>query len=495
MKESQLLEQLTEELEARRQRGETPTPEEYLQRFPDQADLVRRLFPAETTSAPPLPCPTVIDGGLPLLIGRYRVVEGLGRGGQGDVYRAVHPGLHQDVVIKVARPGLSEEARRRLLDEGRILAKLTDPGLVRVFDADEHQGRPFIVFEYVRGRSLADVIRRERLPPRRAAALVAQLAETLERVHQQGVSHHDLKPANVLIDDSGKPRLLDFGVAALQQPLLSIAAPEGPAGTPAYMAPEQARGQGEPLGPSTDVFGLGAVLYHLLTGQPPYQGTSLTALLEQARECRVKPPRDINRRIPAALDRICCKSMAADPAHRYAGAGAMARALRAWLRRGRLLGLGAALAILAALAVAVWLSSGRADRSAEMPEPRSSSGESAAGKDLFGPNSVWEGEFHFGGRPGINDGTMRVTVTERSGERFRGRYLTNPGNYGWHIAGTISQGQVRWGFTEPMAGTKGFQTLVGNGSVEATLSGDVLAGRFDDRSDRSMATFSLRRKK
>jgi hypothetical protein len=147
------------------------------------------------------------------------------------------------------------------------------------------------------------------------------------------------------------------------------------------------------------------------------------------------------------------------------------------------------------LVLAMWLFSRESGPSSEGPDTQGSSQSAAERADLFGPNSVWEGEFHFGGRVGINDGNLRVTVTERSGEQFRGHYVSNPGNYGWHIAGTVSEGQVRWGFTKTIPGTTQHPALVGNGSVEATLSGDVLSGRFDDRSDHTMATLELRLKR
>jgi predicted Ser/Thr protein kinase len=361
--------------------GESPSEEEYRQRFADHAAVVRAVFhivrshsryrdqelaprslhwgadQVKPTNPAPAQSPgaTVPAAEIPASLGRYRVVSRLGHGGQGEVYRAVHPSLHRDVVIKLARRGLPEEECRKLLAEGEILAQLDDPGLVRVLDSDVQDGRPFVVFEYVRGRSLADIVRDERLSPRRAVALVAEIAATLERIHHKGIRHYDLKPANVLIDESGKPRLLDFGLACMAWLPHVIAASEGPCGTPAYMAPEQVRGQSEELGPWTDVFGLGTLLYHLLTGGPPYEGRSLVAVLVRAREGLARPCRRVNPAVPRALARICGKAMDPDPARRYANAARMRRALRGWLQRGRLAALGAACAIvLAGLALAFW---------------------------------------------------------------------------------------------------------------------------------------------
>jgi hypothetical protein len=258
-----------------------------------------------------------------------------------------------------------------------VLARLDDPGVVRVYDVDVHEGRPFVVFAYVAGQSLAEHLRYKRPSFRAAAALTADLAATLERVHRQGVLHRDLKPANVLVDAAGRPRLMDFGLASLRHAWGAINPPEEDAvcGTYPYMAPEQARGEAERVGPPTDVFGLGAVLYQLLTGQPPYAGESAAEVREQARQGRVTPPRQLNPRVPRALERICLKALAADPGQRYASAGAMGSALRGYLRRPLLLaGAGAAVLVLGAVLALVlpgWL--------APAPSPAAGGGTRAGG--------------------------------------------------------------------------------------------------------------------
>jgi tRNA A-37 threonylcarbamoyl transferase component Bud32 len=370
-----LRELLRLDVEYRSYAGEAPVAQDYLGRLAEHADLVRQLFqqpmpsrwktvfwrPGETTAEE--------KPGLPVSIGRYRVVERLGRGGQSEVYRAVDPVLGRDVVLKVARPGLSEQACQKLLDEGRILIQLADlRGLVRVLDLEVWEGRPFLVFEHVRGRSLADVLRQECWPLRRSVALVAGLAGTLERIHRKGVMHGDLTPGNVLIDETGLPRLLDFGLASLAQVDRAIGPEGGVSGTPPYMAPEQACGETERLGPRTDVFGLGAVLYHLLTRRPPYQGTSVEAVLEQARQARLTSPRQVDPGTPLSLERTCLKAMAADPDQRYASAGEMGKALRAYLHRRTLaaLVLVGLLVLAASLAWFVW--PGREAASSAAPE-------------------------------------------------------------------------------------------------------------------------------
>ena len=336
--------------------------EDYLQHFPSLGEaLLQRLreIPQEQ-SAPSLTPASGKDGlmsGRGWFIGKYRVVEQLGSGGQGDVYRAVHPTLGRNVVIKRARENLPEAAQQLLITEGRVLARLEDPGVVRVYDVDLHEGRPFVVFEYVAGRSLAERLKQERLSFREAAALVAELADTLARLHQKGILHRDLKPANVLIDEAGRPRLLDFGLSSLTQHWTAINRPEpGVSGTPAYMAPEQANGQTDHIGPRTDIFNLGALFYELLTGRPPYKGADSVATEQQARAAKITPPGQLNPRIPRALERICMKALAIDPARRFASALQFRTALKNYLRGPRLfavaLGLGMVLAL--AFTLAAW---------------------------------------------------------------------------------------------------------------------------------------------
>jgi hypothetical protein len=276
------------------------------------------------------------DSAIPERIGKYRIVECLGRGGQGAVFRAVHPELGRDVVVKWAAGGLAPELHGRLVEEGRILARLDDPGLVRVFDVDSHAGRPFVVFEYVVGQSLAELRRRQRLSPRAAARLVAEIGRVVDYAHRQGVLHRDLKPANVLVDATGRPRVLDFGLAVLAHPWRGgNDADNTVAGTLAYMAPEQAWGLTDRVGPATDVFGLGGILYELLTGSPPHSGASAPALWQAARKCDVVPPRQRSPRVPRTLDRLCQQALARDPDLRFASADQFRRGLLGYLHRPR----------------------------------------------------------------------------------------------------------------------------------------------------------------
>jgi serine/threonine protein kinase len=349
-----LRELLKVELAYRRRSGDQPAPEEYESRFPDCAELIHSVFIAVVPLAPPpgvIPetgpqaePPDLVPSTAtasetqtlhPLWIGKYRVVERLGSGGQAEVFRAVHPSLPgRDVVIKWAKQSVSGETQHLLITEGGIMARLDDPGLARIYDVDVHEGRPFVVMEYVAGCTLQQQIKQGLPSPREAAALVARLAHTLARVHKQGVYHRDLKPANILIDATGWPRLVDFGLALMDQPWDPAKRQEGDiSGTFEYMAPEQANGQTDRIGARTDVFGLGAILYALLTGRPPYQAADRITVWEQARQGKVIPPRQINPQVPRSLECICLKALAREPEQRYASAEQLEAALHHYLRR------------------------------------------------------------------------------------------------------------------------------------------------------------------
>lgn len=293
------------------------------------------------------------------IIGKYRVIERLGAGGQGEVFRAVHPSLSRDVVVKWASKSLPDASRQQLVEEGRVLAQLEDPGLVRVYDVDVWEGRPFVVFEYLQGINLADELRRNRPAVRDALRLTANIGRIVARIHERGVLHRDLKPANILLDQQGRPRLLDFGLACMSQAWSDGESTPfyGLIGTVSYMSPEQANGDGERCGPRSDQFSLAAILYEMLTGRPPYWGTTFDSVWDQAREGLVLPLRQRNPRVPRAIERICMNALAANPASRYSSVAAFVRALDGYLARPRrfmLAGAGLLLLVTGVL-VASWL--------------------------------------------------------------------------------------------------------------------------------------------
>jgi len=306
-------------------------------------------------------------------IGRYVVLNLLGHGGQGEVYLVVHPELGVEFVLKLSKrsKGAEPTDRERLLREGRVLAGCDHPCLVRVIDLDDDDGRPFIVMEHVHGVNLEQRMEKRRPGPRAAARLIAQLAGAVAYLDARGIIHQDIKPTNVLIDVNGRPRLIDFGLARLRHAWAEDA-PGSSGGTTSYMSPEQAMGSEGRIGTWTDVFGLGGVLYYLLTGLPVYQGASSLDALQKARKAEQVAPRQIDRKVPRSLERICLKALAPDPDQRYQTAEDLERALRGFLAGPRIAATGVAALVMASLAFAiVW--------------PRATStGQSASGQTAGG---------------------------------------------------------------------------------------------------------------
>ncbi len=309
---------------------------------------------------------------LPATIGPYEVVRLLGQGGMGAVYEARRPGDPRRLAVKVITSATADvEALERFGREARALARVRHPSVVAVHDlarADGPHRTPYMVTDLVEGRSLADVAREERLDPREAARVVRDLAGAVEAVHAEGVLHRDLKPANVILRPDGRPVLLDFGLARDAQ-ADSLTRTGEVLGTPAYMAPEQAGG--EQVDARTDVYGLGALLFALLAGRPPFSGGAaqlLYAVLRKEPEWPAAPP---------ALREALREAMAKDPARRPPSAAALADLLDRYLAgeaapagRGLLLAAAAGVAVVALAGGAVALSaSRRSPPVAEAPPP------------------------------------------------------------------------------------------------------------------------------
>ena len=305
---------------------------------------------------------------MPDAIGRYKVVGQLGSGGEADVYRVVHIKLGNDLVLKLSRRPVGPDNQSGLIDEGRLLIDLQHPNLVRIYDLDFHDDRPFLVMEYVHGRNLEDYARDEPVSDRRAAALVAKLAEVMAVAHRHGITHCDIKPKNILIDKLGEPRLIDFGMARLRH-AWSDRVESSVGGTVAFMAPEQARLELDRIGPRSDIFALGGVLYFLLTGSAPFQGQTHEEVWARARRCDFEPGALRAAKVPRSLEQVCLKAMTAEPAGRYATAEALVNALKSYLRRPRLIAASALILLVPAVAFGAWSLRPAPARSPDPPAP------------------------------------------------------------------------------------------------------------------------------
>ncbi len=262
--------------------------------------------------------PASAEAGLPAAIGRFQVRGRLGAGAFGTVYRAYDPQLDREVALKVPRPGALDNpiARERFLREAKAAARLRHPAIVPVYQAGARDAQPYIAAAFVPGRTLAEVLAAGPLPVRRAAEIVQQLAEALAYAHDQGVVHRDVKPANVMIDPQGRAYLMDFGLARRRDDGDRLTQDGSLLGTPAYMAPEQAAGQGGEARPAGDQYSLGVVLYELLTGQTPFTGPP-PVVLYSALHTAPTPPRRLNPAVPRDLETVCLKALAKRPEDRY----------------------------------------------------------------------------------------------------------------------------------------------------------------------------------
>jgi hypothetical protein len=265
-------------------------------------------------------------------VGRFDLIEKVGEGGFGTVYKARDAELDRTVAVKVPRAGFLAGLQEldRFLREARAAAQLRHPSIVAVHEVGESDGVPFIVSDFVRGVSLADRLSAWRPTFRDAAQLVAAVAEALHYAHERGVVHRDVKPQNIMMHEDNTPCVMDFGLARRDTGEITMTIEGQVLGTPAYMSPEQARGEGHTADSRSDVYSAGVVLYQLLTIELPFRGTK-AMVLYQVEHDEPRPPRGLNDHIPRDLETITLKAMAKEPDRRYATAGDFAADLRRWL--------------------------------------------------------------------------------------------------------------------------------------------------------------------
>jgi HEAT repeat protein/predicted Ser/Thr protein kinase len=296
----------------------------------------------------------------------YEVVGVVGSGGMGVVYKARQKGLDRLVALKVLRPGVAEspEGLRRFLLEARAAARLQHPHIVPIHEVSSAEGRPFFSMDYIEGEPLSEALKDPARTARDSAEILRKVALAVHHAHTQGLIHRDLKPGNILLDRNGEPRVTDFGIAKDVRSDSRITDSGAALGTPCYMAPEQARGEAERIGPPTDVYALGAVLYECLTRQPPFAARTVAETIQKVLIETPRPPRSLAPSAPPALEAIALRALEKSPEARYSSALAFAEDLDRYLRgqsvsaeKGRrtLLAAGAVALLAAALAVVLAL--------------------------------------------------------------------------------------------------------------------------------------------
>jgi serine/threonine-protein kinase len=309
---------------------------EALEHIGDDDTLVvalRRHVSGSPTTDEPVP-PSSFAQAEVLRLGSYDLLEKIGEGAMGVVYRARQVSFNRPVALKMAQPGqlIPPEARVRLQTEGEAIARLDHPNIVRVYACGEQDGQPYFSMELIEGQTLAQKLDGRPMPEREAAELVRTLALAVDFAHQKDVIHRDLKPANVLIAVDGSVKLTDFGLAKLLDAEAGQTRKETILGTASYMAPEQARGDVAAVGPLADVYGLGAILYETLTGKPPFRAETGAETLRQVQSQEPIPPSRLRPRLSPCLEAICLKCLEKDPHCRYASAAALADDLERWLQ-------------------------------------------------------------------------------------------------------------------------------------------------------------------
>jgi TolB-like protein/cytochrome c-type biogenesis protein CcmH/NrfG/predicted Ser/Thr protein kinase len=273
--------------------------------------------------------------------GDYELLEEIGRGGQGVVYRARQKSLNRTVALKVIGLGhwATEAHLKRFRREAEAAASLEHSGIVPIHEVGERDGSCYFSMKLVEGGQLNEVVSRAPMSIRQAAELVAKVARTVHYAHEHGILHRDIKPGNILLDSKGEPHLTDFGLARLVETESTVTGTLEVLGTPSYMAPEQAVGNNARVSRATDVYGLGAVFYQLLTGHPPFAGGTTFETVRLVLDAEPRQPRLLNPKIDRDLNTICLKCLEKDPQRRYSSALALAEDLERWLKhqpiRGR----------------------------------------------------------------------------------------------------------------------------------------------------------------
>ena len=330
------------EYRVRKEFGFNPSFDEYRERFPDRSEGLKIAVEAVDRE--------LLEHGRTVIstfhrttkpkkqdanFGDYEIIEKIGQGGMGVVYKARHRPLNRIVALKTIRADQSEgEALQRFQTECEAAATLQHPGIVPVFESGEVDGRLYYSMPFIDGVNLPQMVTDSSgLPPREAAAIMRAVADAIQYAHERGVIHRDLKPRNVLIDAHGEPRIADFGLARLLESEAGLTETGRVMGTFQFMSPEQAKGATKDVGPSSDVYSLGATLYFLLTGQPPFDSENAVDIRRQILEDEPRSLRSLNGLVDRDLETICHKALEKEPNRRYTSAADLGNELRRFLNR------------------------------------------------------------------------------------------------------------------------------------------------------------------
>jgi WD40 repeat protein len=471
---------------------------------------------APRLSSPEAAGPTISDLKKIRYFGDYELLEQISRGGMGAVFKARQVSLNRLVALKLISVGVlaSHEEVRRFKAEAQAAAGLDHPNIVPIYEIGEHEGQPYFSMALIDGPTLGEALARKPMPVQKGAQMLVTLARAVHFAHQRGVLHRDLKPGNILLDRQGAPHLTDFGLAKFIQKDSTLTHTNAVLGTPAYMSPEQARGESKAVTTAADVYGLGAVLYETLTGTPPFAGGTSLETIRQVLEEEPRRPSVFNRNLARDLETICLKCLEKEPARRYGSAEAVADDLERWLRREPILArpasawerigkwarrkpalagaLAIALALLLIVVMGAPLSLWRINRALDRAEAEALNARrnSYASDMMVAQRAIEEGDLGRARKlllshiPISGQSDLRGFEWRYFWGRSRGdevRTITESGDDNWHLSLSSDESFLAAGRTIWDLGTKGSsQTLLTNESVLAYAPG----GQFIFLNDR-----------
>lgn len=349
MSESKSIEQIIAEFMLAAEEGQPQSPNQLVARYPSHANELKAFFEVHEQFSGKSDARQVreqaeatrqaaqessIASNPPRFLADYEILEEIDRGGMGVVYKAKDQKLKRIVALKLIRSGelASEEEVQRFMSEAEAAAALSHPGIVPIFEVGTWNGLVYYTMAYIEGQSLAALATESPLKANEAIKIVHRLCSAIAYAHESGVYHRDLKPANVLINEAGQPVIIDFGLAKVVASDQSLTATGQILGTPAYMTPEHASGKEKAIGPSADVYALGAILYFLNTGQAAFSGPTPVDVLMQVLSRRPAKPSKLNKNVSSELDWVCLRSLEKEPAERYQTAADLAADLQRLLQ-------------------------------------------------------------------------------------------------------------------------------------------------------------------